>query len=383
MPTVLIAPDKFKGSLTAAQVCQALADGIRRAVDPGPGPSSASLDLLPIADGGDGTIEAALAAGFTEQRTEVTGPTGQPVEARWALRGTEAVLELAESSGLRLLPDGRTDHARAQTLGLGQVLLAARDAGAREITVGIGGSASTDGGTGLLRALGAHFTDADGREIPAGHDGLEHLAHADLIPALAATAGLEIVAACDVTSPLLGPEGAAAVFGPQKGLEEADVPAADARLRTLAQLVDPASSHRDRPGAGAAGGTGFALSLLGARFTSGADAVLDLLDLDAHLASADLVITGEGHLDIQTLQGKGPAEVARRARSVGRPVIAVAGAVSLNPAQCDGAGIDLAMDLVSRAGSTEQAIARARSLLTDVGEQIGREHLTGTGPRLP
>jgi glycerate kinase len=400
MPTVLIAPDKFKGSLTAMEVCRALATGIRR-VHPVPAPEDGTgrvagparagsvpsaathLDLLPIADGGDGTIEAALAAGFVEHRTEVTGPTGEPVSARWAQRGTEAVLELAEASGLRLLPGGRLDHARAQTVGLGQVLLAARDAGAREITVGIGGSASTDGGTGMLRALGARLTGADGQAIPVGHDGLDRLEQADLAPALAAVEGLTIVAACDVTSPLLGPEGAAAVFGPQKGLEPSDVSVADARLRRLADLVDPEGAHRDLPGAGAAGGTGFALSLLGARFTSGADAVLDLLDLDGHVARADLVITGEGHLDAQTLQGKGPAEVARRARAAGRPVIAVAGAVSLDASALEHAGIAVALDLVSRAGGTQEAIARARTLLEDVGEQIGRENLTGQGPTLP
>ncbi|UQN30108.1 glycerate kinase [Brachybacterium kimchii] len=379
MPTVLIAPDKFKGSLSAADVAGALARGIA-ATSP-----DAHTELLPIADGGDGTVEAALAAGFTAHEARITGPTGEPISARWAQNGTDAVLELAETSGLRRLPcdaAGRTllDHARASTRGLGELILAARDAGAAHLVIGLGGSASTDGGAGLLAALGARLLDGDGAPIPDGHDGLAAVASADLGPALAALEGVHLEAACDVTNPLLGPDGAAEVFGPQKGLADADIRAADEVLGRWADAVERTSADpsamsplRGRPGAGAAGGTGFALYALGADFVSGADAVLDLLGFDAALARADVVITGEGRLDRQTLSGKGPAEVARRAADAGARVIAVAGSLELAPEELEGAGIDLALDLLSRARDVEDAMDRTAQLLQDVGREIGAE----------
>jgi glycerate kinase len=251
-------------------------------------------------------------------------------------------------------------------------MLAARDAGATTLTIGIGGSASTDGGAGMLQVLGARLLDPSGEPIAPGHDALTDLATADLTPALQALEGIDLIAACDVTSPLLGPEGAAAVFGPQKGLRRSAIDEADARLRRLSDLLDPSGAQRDREGAGAAGGTGFGLMLLGAGFTSGADAVLDLLDLDAHLDGVDLVVTGEGHLDAQTLHGKGPAEVARRAHAAGIDVLAVAGALSLRPEDLASIGISRAASLVDRAGSTTQAIQRGRELLVEVGEELGR-----------
>lgn len=379
MPTVLIAPDKFKGSLSAADVAGALARGIA-VTSP-----DAHTELLPIADGGDGTVEAALAAGFTAHEARITGPTGESISARWAQNGTDAVLELAETSGLRRLPcdaAGRTllDHARASTRGLGELILAARDAGAAHLVIGLGGSASTDGGAGLLAALGARLLGGDGAPIPDGHDGLAAVASADLGPALAALDGVHLEAACDVTNPLLGPDGAAEVFGPQKGLADADIRAADEVLGRWADAVERAGADpsgtsplRGRPGAGAAGGTGFALYALGADFVSGADAVLDLLGFDAALARADVVITGEGRLDRQTLSGKGPAEVARRAADAGARVIAVAGSLELATEELEGAGIDLALDLLSRARDVEDAMDRTAQLLQDVGREIGAE----------
>lgn len=386
MPTVLIAPDKFKGSLSAADVAAALARGISAAAP------ATRTELLPIADGGDGTVEAALAAGFTAHEAEISGPTGESIIARWAQNGTDAVLELAEASGLRRLPLDETgrmrlDHARASTRGLGELILAARDAGAEHLVIGLGGSSSTDGGAGLLAALGARLLDADGSAIPDGHDGLTMLASVDLAPARAALAGMRLEAACDVTNPLLGPEGAAAVFGPQKGLADPDTPSADAVLRHFADAVeqrgdepsDPSTAStssdpaalRERPGAGAAGGTGFALYALGADFVSGADAVLALLGFDAALDRADVVITGEGRLDRQTLSGKGPAEVSRRAAHAGARVIAVAGSLELAAADLEKAGIGRALDLLSRARDVEDAMERTAQLLEDVGREIG------------
>ncbi|PWH05231.1 glycerate kinase [Brachybacterium endophyticum] len=370
--TVLIAPDKFKGSLSAAEVAAAIARGIA-SEDP-----DVSTELLPIADGGDGTVEAALAAGFTAHTAQVTGPTGEKIAACWAQRGEDAVLELAETSGLRRLPGGELDHSRASTRGLGELIVAARDAGATRLLIGLGGSSSTDGGAGLLAALGARLLDEDDRPIPDGHDGLERLSSADLAPALATIEGLHLQAACDVTSPLLGPEGAAAVFGPQKGLDPGAIPAADRALRHVADHLDPDACLRERPGAGAAGGAGFALYALGADFASGADAVLGLLDFDGRLESANLVVTGEGKLDEQTLTGKGPAEVARRATAHGIPVLAVAGAVDIDAEQLAAAGIGRALDLVSRAHDVKDAIERAEELLIDAGREIGRSIREGT-----
>lgn len=363
--TVLLAPDKFKGTLTAAQVADALRRGISL--------TAPQLRILscPIADGGDGTVDAALAAGSTEHTTSVTGPTGQVRSARWALQGDVAVLELAETVGLHALPGGELAPRTASTRGLGELLRAAVGAGARTILVGLGGSASTDGGAGLLQGLGAHLLAADGTDIAPGLEGLDTLVSADLGPALTVLEGVTLIAANDVTNPLLGEDGAAAVYGPQKGIAAGRIGWADETLAAAARVLDPEGAHRDQPGAGAAGGTGFALFLLGAIQRSGADAVFELVGVDALLGEADVVVTGEGKLDAQTLQGKGPAEVARRARQRGLPVAAVAGAVTLTSEQLDSAGIADAWDLTSLAGSTRRALQDGERLLVEVGRELG------------
>lgn len=363
--TVLLAPDKFKGTLTAAQVADALRRGISL--------TAPQLRILscPIADGGDGTVDAALAAGSTEHTTSVTGPTGHVRSARWALQGDVAVLELAETVGLHALPGGEPAPRTASTRGLGELLRAAVGAGARTILVGLGGSASTDGGAGLLQGLGAHLLAADGTDIAPGLEGLDTLVSADLGPALTVLEGVTLIAANDVTNPLLGEDGAAAVYGPQKGIAADRIGWADETLAAAARVLDPEGAHRDQPGAGAAGGTGFALFLLGAIQRSGADAVFELVGVDALLGEADVVVTGEGKLDAQTLQGKGPAEVARRARQRGLPVAAVAGAVTLTSEQLDSAGIADAWDLTSLAGSTRRALQDGERLLVEVGRELG------------
>lgn len=363
--TVLLAPDKFKGTLSAAQVVEALRRGITQ--------TAPQLRVLscPIADGGDGTVDAALAAGFTAHTAPVTGPTGAPRTARWALQEDVAVLELAETVGLHALPGGELAPHTASTRGLGELLRAAVDVGARTLVVGLGGSASTDAGAGLLQGLGALLRTADGTDIAPGLSGLATLASADLEPALAALDGLTLIAANDVTNPLLGSEGAAAVYGPQKGLAPEEVDAADETLAAAAALLDPAGDHRDRPGAGAAGGTGFGLLLLGAEQRSGADAVFELVGVDALLDESDVVVTGEGKLDAQTLHGKGPAEVARRARDRGLEVAAVAGAITLDAQQLRAAGVSHAFDLTSRAGSSDRAFAEGEQLLVEAGRDLG------------
>jgi len=376
MTRLLIAPDKFKGSLTAAEVVAALSRGLAETAP------DAEVAACPIADGGDGTVDAALAAGARAQPVTVTGPTGAPHETVWALEGTTAVLELADAVGLKALPGGDLAPQSASSRGLGELLLTAVRAGAREIVVGLGGSASTDAGAGLLQALGARLLTEDGEDIAPGLAGLEALAGVDLAPALAALEGISLTAANDVTNPLLGEDGAAAVYGPQKGLDPQAVTAADRVLADAAALLDPSGEAARSEGAGAAGGVGFALLLLGAEQRSGADVVLELADFDDRLATADLVVTGEGKLDQQTLHGKGPAEVARRGAAAGLPVLAVAGAVTLSSEELEGAGITAAFDLLSRAEDVAEAIARGQELLEEVGREIGRSlpALVGDSP---
>lgn len=364
-PTVLLAPDKFKGTLSAAEVIDALARGIRE--------SAPQVELLscPIADGGDGTVEAALAAGSEPRSSTVTGPTGEPRTARWALSEHTAVIELAEVVGLRALPSGTLSPGGASTRGLGELILEAVEAGASTVMVGLGGSSSTDAGAGLLQGLGARLRTRGGADIGPGLDGLTALAAVDLAPALDALDGVTLIAASDVTNPLVGQHGAAAVYGPQKGIPVTGIEQADRVLAAAAEVLDPDGTHRDLPGAGAAGGTGFALFLLGAEQRSGADAVFELADVDALLDRADVVVTGEGKLDEQTLQGKGPAEIARRAQHRGLPVAAVAGAITLGTDQLHAAGIVRAWDLTSRAGSVQEAMENTRTWLVEVGRDLG------------
>lgn len=363
--TALLAPDKFKGTLSAAEVIEALSEGIRQ--------TAPQVELLacPVADGGDGTVDAALCAGYELRRSAVTGPTGAPHTARWALAEDLAVVELAEVVGLSALPGGDLAPWAASTRGLGELVLAAVAAGARTVMVGLGGSSSTDAGAGLLQGLGARLLTADGEDIAPGLEGLRTLVSADLTPALAALDGVELIAASDVTNPLLGTQGAAAVYGPQKGIPTADVEQVDGILAAAAQIFDPPSTTCAIPGAGAAGGTGFALFLLGAQQRSGADAVFELVGVESLLARADVAVTGEGKLDAQTLQGKGPAEVARRARAAGLPVAAVAGSITLEEQELRKAGITRAWDLTSRAGSAAEAMAEPARWLLEVGRDLG------------
>ncbi|MFC4511734.1 glycerate kinase [Streptomyces ehimensis] len=366
---VLIAADKFKGSLTAVEVARHVAAGLRRAA-PGVVPVA-----LPVADGGDGTVAAALAAGYRRREATVTGPSGRPVTAAYALSGDggTAVVEMAEASGLRLLPPGRLAPLTATTYGTGELVRAALDAGARTVVLGVGGSATTDGGAGMLAALGARFLDADGRPLGPGGGALAALDRADLSgldPRLAAT---RIVLAGDVDNPLTGPRGAAAVYGPQKGASAADVAALDAALARYAWLLD-GGRHADAPGAGAAGGLGYgALAGLGAAFRPGIEVMLDVLGFRAAVAEADLVITGEGSLDEQTLHGKAPVGVARAAG--GTAVVAVCGRLSLDAATLAGVGIQRAYALTELEPDLERCVAHAGPLLERLAARIARDYL--------
>lgn len=372
---VLIAADKFKGSLTAVQVAERVTAGLRRVVP------SLQVDAMPVADGGDGTVDAAVAAGFERREARVAGPLGDEVTAAFALRGDTAVVEMAEASGLQRLPAGVFAPLTASTYGSGELLRAALDAGARTIVFGVGGSATTDGGAGMLTALGARFLDADGEPVAPGGGALAGLATADLSGLDARLTSVELVLASDVDNPLSGPKGAPAVYGPQKGASPDDVRTLDAALahyaKVLEETVGPeAAEHAAAPGAGAAGGIGYGALLLGARFRPGIEVMLDVLGFASALERADLVITGEGSLDEQTLHGKAPAGVAAAARARGVEVVAVCGRLALPPEALGHAGIRRAYPLSALEPDPAKSMAQAGPVLERVAESIARDFLT-------
>ncbi|PWI41491.1 glycerate kinase [Streptomyces sp. ICBB 8177] len=375
LPRVLIAADKFKGSLTAVEVAEHVTTGLRRALPALP------VESLPVADGGDGTVDAAVAVGFQRRATTVTGPLGEPVTAAWALREDVAVVEMAEASGLRhVTPDSRSALA-SSTYGTGELLRAALGAGARTVVLGVGGSASTDGGAGMLAALGAVFTGADGRPVGPGGGALAGLERADLTGLDPRIAGTAFVLASDVDNPLRGPKGAPAVYGPQKGASPDDVAALDAALGRYAQVLGAAlgpqaAEAAEAPGAGAAGGIGYgALVGLDAVFRPGVEVLFELLGFAEALERADFVITGEGSLDAQTLHGKAPAGVAQAARARGVDVVAVCGRLALPPEALGGAGIRRAYALTELEPDPARCMAEAGALLERQAERLARDFL--------
>jgi glycerate kinase len=372
---IVVAPDKFKGSLSAGQVAAAVTAGLTATV---PG---ARVVQVPVADGGEGTLEAAEAAGFRRVPVHVAGPTGGPLDSAVAVRDRTAVVELAAASGLAVLPGGRPAALAATSLGTGQLVRAALDLGCTEVVLGIGGSACTDGGAGLLVALGARLLDARGGDLPPGGAALRHLDRVDLTGLDPRLRSVRLVLATDVDNPLLGPSGAASVYGPQKGASPADVRVLEAGLtRWVAALGDAlgprAADVADEPGAGAAGGVGYGcLVALGAERRPGIDVVLDLARFAEHLAGADLVVTGEGSLDAQTLHGKAPAGVAARAREAGVPVVAVAGRCLLGPGDLRRAGIGAAYPLTGLEPDLTRCVREAGPLLQRLAGRIAQDRL--------
>ena len=371
MVRVLVASDKFKGSLTAAEVAAAVSAGIRR------GSPGVVVDAIPVADGGDGTLAAAESAGFVLVPVTVAGPTGEPVRTAYARRDDVAVVELADTSGLARLP-GVPDPMRASSLGAGQAMAAAIDAGCRRIVLGIGGSASTDGGAGLLCGLGARLFTHAGNPVGPGGAGLEEVARIEVDELRRRLDGVSVTVACDVDNPLTGPTGAAAVYGPQKGADAEQVRRLDAALGRWASLVASftGTDLRGHPGAGAAGGVGFAaLALLGAELRSGIELVLELVDFAAGLDGADLVVTGEGALDEQTLNGKAPAGVAAAAAHAGVPVVAVCGVNRLDDDRLRAAGIGAAYALTDIEPDRQRCLTEGAALLEQIAERIAADHL--------
>ncbi len=373
---VVVAPDKFKGSLGAAGVAAAVAGGLRAAV---PG-----LDVRehPVADGGDGTVEAALSAGFSRREVTCTGPTGETVLAALAVRDKVAVVELAEASGLKRLEGGRLAATTATSRGTGELVRAALDLGCSQVVLGIGGSACTDGGAGMVQALGVRLLDVAGAELPPGGASLAYLDLLDLSGFDPRVADTEFVVACDVDNPLLGPHGAAAVYGPQKGASPPEVALLDAALARWAALARAATGvdAAGVPGAGAAGGVGFAaLVFLRATMRSGIEYLLDLLEVRSALPGARLVVTGEGSLDEQTLRGKAPAGVAAAARAAGVPVVVVAGRNTLPPAALRAAGIAKAYALADLEADPDRSMREPVPLLERLAGRIAADWLGG-GP---
>lgn len=323
---IVISPQEFKGSLSAAAAAQAMADGLRRALP------DAELVLVPMADGGPGTVEAVVSAKNGRRlKTTVRGPLGVPVEAAWGIvDGDTAVIEMAAASGLVLVPEGQRDPRIASTYGTGQLIAAALAAGSRRVIVGMGGSATNDGGAGVAQALGAHLLDEAGRDLPPGGAALARLARIDVSGLDPRLRQARVLAASDVFNPLCGLRGASAVYGPQKGTTPRMVRQLDTALAHYAAVIERDLGVRvlDLPGAGAAGGLGAGLvAFLGAEIVPGSKLVAETVGLSQRMAGADLVIAGEGRLDAQTGFGKAPWEVARLAREARVPVIAIAGAV--------------------------------------------------------
>ncbi len=360
---VLVAPDSYKGSLTANAVADAIERGVR-AVFP-----DAEIVKVPVADGGEGTVDALIAAaGGRAVEAQVCGPLGAPVRARWGLLGDgrTAVIEMAAASGLPLVDADGRDPRIATTRGTGELLRAALDAGVQRLIVGLGGSATNDGGAGMLRALGARLLDAGGRELPDGGAALAHLERIDLGDLDARLAQTEIWVACDVDNPLTGPRGATAVYGPQKGATPEMVRELDAALARYAQVARIASGRdvAGLPGAGAAGGLGAAfLYFTPARLRPGVELVLEAAAFDARARDADLVITGEGRTDHQTAMGKAPVGVAAAAKRRGIPVICLSGGLGDSADEVLAKGVDAVASASPAPMSLDEAMARGAALV--------------------
>jgi glycerate kinase len=378
---VVVAPSGFKESLSAEAAADAIAAGVRRVLP------DAELDLVPLVDGGEGTALAlAAATGGRIVTVPATGPVGEPLAAHYALLGSgdTAVVEMAAVAGLSLVPRDRRDPGATTTYGVGELIRAALDSGVRRILVGCGDSGTSDGGAGALQALGARLLDEDGRELPRGGRELTRLRRVDPAGLDPRLADVELLVACNPYNVLCGERGVARVFGPQKGATPAQVEELSAALENWAFVLTrdaavPGTELRSGPGTGASGGLGAGLAALGARLLPRFDVLLDHLDLDARLARADLVVTAEGALDRQTPRGKVPAEVARRAKRYGRPVLALAGTLGEGAHQVP--GVDACHGILPAPMELAEALLRAGELLTDATERALR--MIVLGARLP
>ncbi len=381
MPKIVIAPQEFKGSLTAIEIARAVQVGVSRAVP------DAETVLAPVADGGDGTLQSLVdSSGGRIEAATVTGPLGEQIVAEWGALGDgrTAVIEMARSSGLALVDLDARDPRTATTRGVGELIAAALNAGQTSFIIGIGGSATNDGGAGMMQALGASLLDSRGRELDPGGAALAELYRietSDLDPRVRSAS---VVVACDVNNPLCGPTGASAVFGPQKGATPDIVAELDAALSHFADIIerDLGTDVRDRAGAGAAGGLGAGLmALLDAELRAGVDIVLDAVKLDDQLDGADLVITGEGQIDASTVFNKAPVGVARLASKRGIPVIALSGSLGEGYEGVHELGIDAVFTLVDRPMTLDEALEDTERLVSVLAEEATRAFAAGARTR--
>lgn len=369
---IVIAPDSYKGSVYAPEAARAMREGVLRVVP------DAETVLVPVADGGDGTLETLVeTSGGTTRTATVTGPLGEPTEAQWGAMGDgqTAVIEMARTSGLALISTDRRDPLKSTTAGLGEVIREALDEGFRRFILGIGGSATNDAGAGMAQALGVRLLDAGGHDLEAGGAALARLHRIDMTGLDPRVDDSEFMVACDVSNPLTGPEGASAIYGPQKGATPAMVKQLDAALGRFAEVAlrDLSTDVRDVPGAGAAGGLGGGImAFLGGQLRPGVDIVLDTLHFDSELDGADLVITGEGGMDFQTVYNKAPIGVARLAKARGIAVIAISGSLGKGYADVHDHGIDAVSAITSAPMDMDEAIARCSELVADATEQALR-----------
>ncbi len=369
---IVIAPQAFKGSISALDVAHAMREGVLRAVP------DAEVALVPVADGGDGTLETLVeGSGGTIRDTTVTDPLGQRRDSQWGAMGDgrTAVIEMARTSGLALVPPERRSPLLATTFGLGEAMLDALEAGFRRFIIGIGGSATNDAGAGMAQALGIRLLDSEGNDLPHGGAALACLDRIDVSGLDKRAVESEFLVACDVSNPLTGPEGASAIYGPQKGATPEMVAQLDAALKHFAGIVqrDVGADVDQVPGAGAAGGLGGGMmAFLGGELRTGVDIVLETVDLESHLDGADLVITGEGQMDYQTMYAKAPIGVAGRARSRGVPVIAVSGSLGEGYLHVHEHGIDAAAAITSAPMTLDEASNRAAELVASATDQALR-----------
>ncbi len=369
---IVVAPDSYKGSVSAMEVANAMERGICRVFP------DASVKMIPIADGGEGTVESMVASTGGEIRhAQVTGPLGERIAAHWGILGDgrTAVIEMAAASGLPLVPKDRLDPRRASSFGTGELMLAALDAGLRRMIVGIGGSATNDGGAGMARALGIRFLDAGGGDLPEGGAALAQLAKIDANGLDRRMAETELIVACDVDNPLCGPRGASAVFGPQKGANPAVVAELDSALAHFSRLARETTGRdvADLPGAGAAGGLGAGLMFFTpAKLKPGVEIVLDAVDFAAAVEKAQFVITGEGRTDFQTAFGKAPVGVAKVAKSCKVPVFCLSGALGPGADNVLDQGIDAVMSIADRPLSLEECIRDGAALIETAAERLCR-----------
>lgn len=374
MMKIVIAPQAFKGSLKADEVAVAMAEGVKTAE-----PDSEIISL-PMADGGEGTVKAMVeATGGKLVTTIVNGPLGDKVNATWGVLGDRktAVIEMAAASGLNRVPEERRNALAASTTGTGELIRAALESGYRKIIIGLGDSATTDGGTGMARALGITFLDDHNQPIPQGGGGLSQLNHIDITGQHPTIGKSTIICACDVTNPLFGPEGAAYIYGPQKGAGPEDIKKLDAGLRRLADIIqcDIGKDISELPGGGAAGGLAAGLAaFLDASLQSGVDIIAESIGFEKHLKGADLVITGEGRIDSQTARGKTICGIASWAKKCGVPVIAIVGELGEGYRSVFDCGISEAIGIMSKGMDQEYAIKNAAQLVKNTVTDILRKY---------